>query len=192
MAVPDIARFECASSEGHQSLDLWLCGSWRVITDDKCGCRRVVELLMQMSSDQITIAFGGELGPGLIRPYTGDNHLRVACRCGSERSPEPADPDARGQRGPQPAPADARGHRCSRSLDGALSTVMSSRSRVIAAPRSPGAIEVDRALDRCASAPSRSAPRASARSPFWVLPFPKNQEWGIRSGVRTGRRVRGR
>jgi len=34
-----------------------------------------VELLMQMSADQITIALGGELDPGLIRPLTGDDYL---------------------------------------------------------------------------------------------------------------------
>ena len=37
----------------------------------------VVELLMQMSADQITIALGGELDPGLIRPLTGDDYLGV-------------------------------------------------------------------------------------------------------------------
>jgi DNA polymerase-3 subunit beta len=37
----------------------------------------VVELLTQMSSDQITIALGGELDPALIRPLTGDNYLGV-------------------------------------------------------------------------------------------------------------------
>jgi DNA polymerase-3 subunit beta len=37
----------------------------------------VVELLTQMSSDQITIALGGELDPGLIRPLTGDDYLGV-------------------------------------------------------------------------------------------------------------------
>jgi DNA polymerase III subunit beta len=37
----------------------------------------VVELLMQMASDQITIALGGELDPGLIRPLTGDDYLGV-------------------------------------------------------------------------------------------------------------------
>jgi DNA polymerase III subunit beta len=37
----------------------------------------VVELLLQMSSDQITIALGGELDPGLIRPLTGDDYLGV-------------------------------------------------------------------------------------------------------------------
>jgi len=37
----------------------------------------VVELLGQMSSDQITIALGGELDPGLIRPLTGDDYLGV-------------------------------------------------------------------------------------------------------------------
>jgi len=37
----------------------------------------VVELLSQMSCDQITIALGGELDPGLIRPLTGDDYLGV-------------------------------------------------------------------------------------------------------------------
>src|SRR6185436_9876723 len=37
----------------------------------------VVELLTQMSSDQITISLGGELDPGLIRPLTGDEYLGV-------------------------------------------------------------------------------------------------------------------
>jgi DNA polymerase-3 subunit beta len=37
----------------------------------------VVELLMQMSSDQVTVALGGELDPGLIRPFTGDDYLGV-------------------------------------------------------------------------------------------------------------------
>jgi len=37
----------------------------------------VVELLSQMSSDQITLALGGELDPGLIRPFTGDDYLGV-------------------------------------------------------------------------------------------------------------------
>jgi len=37
----------------------------------------VVELLMQMTCDQITIALGGELDPGLIRPLTGDDYLGV-------------------------------------------------------------------------------------------------------------------
>lgn len=37
----------------------------------------VVELLSQMSSDQITISLGGELDPGLIRPLTGDDYLGV-------------------------------------------------------------------------------------------------------------------
>jgi len=37
----------------------------------------VVELLGQMSSDQITIALGGELDPALIRPLTGDDYLGV-------------------------------------------------------------------------------------------------------------------
>jgi DNA polymerase-3 subunit beta len=37
----------------------------------------VVELLGQMSSDQITVAFGGELDPGLIRPVSSDEYLGV-------------------------------------------------------------------------------------------------------------------
>jgi DNA polymerase-3 subunit beta len=37
----------------------------------------VVELLTQMTSDQITISLGGELDPGLIRPLTGDDYLGV-------------------------------------------------------------------------------------------------------------------
>ena len=37
----------------------------------------VVELLTQMSCDQITIALGSELDPGLIRPLTGDDYLGV-------------------------------------------------------------------------------------------------------------------
>jgi DNA polymerase III subunit beta len=37
----------------------------------------VVELLTQMSSDQITIALGGDLDPGLIRPLTGEEYLGV-------------------------------------------------------------------------------------------------------------------
>jgi DNA polymerase-3 subunit beta len=37
----------------------------------------VVELLSQMSCDQITISLGGELDPGLIRPLTGDEYLGV-------------------------------------------------------------------------------------------------------------------
>ena len=37
----------------------------------------MVELLMQMTSDQITIALGGELDPGLVRPLTGDDYLGV-------------------------------------------------------------------------------------------------------------------
>jgi DNA polymerase-3 subunit beta len=37
----------------------------------------VVELLTQMSSDQITLSLGGELDPGLIRPLTGDDYLGV-------------------------------------------------------------------------------------------------------------------
>jgi DNA polymerase-3 subunit beta len=37
----------------------------------------VVELLSQMTSDQVTVALGGELDPGLIRPLTGDDYLGV-------------------------------------------------------------------------------------------------------------------
>jgi DNA polymerase III subunit beta len=37
----------------------------------------VVELLGQMASDQITIALGGELEPGLVRPLGGDDYLGV-------------------------------------------------------------------------------------------------------------------
>ena len=37
----------------------------------------VVELLGQMQSDQITIALGGELDPGLVRPLGGDEYLGV-------------------------------------------------------------------------------------------------------------------
>jgi DNA polymerase III subunit beta len=37
----------------------------------------VVELLGQMSSDQITLALGGELDPGLIRPLGSDEYLGV-------------------------------------------------------------------------------------------------------------------
>jgi DNA polymerase-3 subunit beta len=37
----------------------------------------VVELLTQMTSDQITISLGGVLDPGLIRPLTGDDYLGV-------------------------------------------------------------------------------------------------------------------
>ncbi len=37
----------------------------------------VVELLGQMSSDQVTLSLGGELDPGLIRPLTGDDYLGV-------------------------------------------------------------------------------------------------------------------
>src|SRR5262245_22076936 len=37
----------------------------------------VVELLTQMSSDQVTLALGGELDPGLVRPLTGDEYLGV-------------------------------------------------------------------------------------------------------------------
>ena len=37
----------------------------------------VVELLTQMSSDQVTVALGGELDPGLVRPLTGDDYLGV-------------------------------------------------------------------------------------------------------------------
>jgi DNA polymerase-3 subunit beta len=37
----------------------------------------VVELLSQMASDQVTLALGGELDPGLIKPVTGDDYLGV-------------------------------------------------------------------------------------------------------------------
>ena len=37
----------------------------------------VVELLGQMSCDQVTLALGGELDPGLLRPLTGDDYLGV-------------------------------------------------------------------------------------------------------------------
>jgi DNA polymerase-3 subunit beta len=37
----------------------------------------VVELLSQMTSDQITIALGGDLDPGLFKPLTGDEYLGV-------------------------------------------------------------------------------------------------------------------
>jgi len=37
----------------------------------------VVELLSQMTCDQVTLALGGELDPGLIRPLTGDDYLGV-------------------------------------------------------------------------------------------------------------------
>jgi DNA polymerase-3 subunit beta len=37
----------------------------------------VVELLSQMASDQVTLALGGELDPGLIRPLAGDEYLGV-------------------------------------------------------------------------------------------------------------------
>jgi DNA polymerase-3 subunit beta len=37
----------------------------------------VVELLGQMSSDQITLSLGSELDPGLIKPLTGDEYLGV-------------------------------------------------------------------------------------------------------------------
>ena len=37
----------------------------------------VVELLSQMTSDQVTIAIGGELDPSLIRPLTSDDCLGV-------------------------------------------------------------------------------------------------------------------
>jgi DNA polymerase-3 subunit beta len=37
----------------------------------------VVELLGQMGADQITIALGGELDPGLIRPVSADEYLGV-------------------------------------------------------------------------------------------------------------------
>ncbi len=37
----------------------------------------VVELLSQMASDQVTLALGGDLDPGLIKPVTGDDYLGV-------------------------------------------------------------------------------------------------------------------
>jgi DNA polymerase-3 subunit beta len=37
----------------------------------------VVELLGQMSSDQVTLSLGGELDPGLLKPLTGDDYLGV-------------------------------------------------------------------------------------------------------------------
>ncbi len=37
----------------------------------------VVELLGQMACDQVTVALGGELDPGLIRPLSGDDYLGV-------------------------------------------------------------------------------------------------------------------
>lgn len=37
----------------------------------------VVELLGQMASDQVTLALGGELDPGLIRPVSSDEYLGV-------------------------------------------------------------------------------------------------------------------
>jgi DNA polymerase III subunit beta len=37
----------------------------------------VVELLGQMSSDQVTLALGGELDPGLLRPVSSDEYLGV-------------------------------------------------------------------------------------------------------------------
>lgn len=37
----------------------------------------VVELLGQITSDQITISLGGELDPGLVQPLSGDNYLGV-------------------------------------------------------------------------------------------------------------------
>ncbi len=37
----------------------------------------VVELLGQMSSDQVTLSLGSELDPGLIKPLTGDEYLGV-------------------------------------------------------------------------------------------------------------------
>ena len=37
----------------------------------------VVELLGQMSSDQVTLSLGGELDPGLIRPVSSDEYLGV-------------------------------------------------------------------------------------------------------------------
>lgn len=37
----------------------------------------MVELLGQITSDQITISLGGELDPGLVQPLTGDDYLGV-------------------------------------------------------------------------------------------------------------------
>lgn len=37
----------------------------------------VLELLAQMTSDQVSLALGGELAPGLFRPFTGDDYLGV-------------------------------------------------------------------------------------------------------------------
>ncbi len=37
----------------------------------------VVELLGQMSADQVTLSLGGELDPGLLKPLTGDDYLGV-------------------------------------------------------------------------------------------------------------------
>ena len=37
----------------------------------------VGRILFEMSSDQVTVALGGELDPGLIRPFTGDDYLGV-------------------------------------------------------------------------------------------------------------------
>jgi DNA polymerase-3 subunit beta len=36
-----------------------------------------VELLSQMTSDQVTLSLGGELDPGLFKPLTGDDYLGV-------------------------------------------------------------------------------------------------------------------
>jgi DNA polymerase III subunit beta len=37
----------------------------------------VVELLMQMGADQVTVSLGGELDPGLVRPFGSDDYLGV-------------------------------------------------------------------------------------------------------------------
>lgn len=37
----------------------------------------MVELLGQITSDQVTISLGGELDPGLVQPLSGDNYLGV-------------------------------------------------------------------------------------------------------------------
>ncbi|HTR52334.1 MAG TPA: DNA polymerase III subunit beta [Kofleriaceae bacterium] len=37
----------------------------------------VVELLSQMTADQVTLSLGGELDPGLIKPLAGDDYLGV-------------------------------------------------------------------------------------------------------------------
>jgi hypothetical protein len=49
----------------------------RTRTASQRSARRHGALLLQMTSDQITIALGGELDPGLVRPLTGDDYLGV-------------------------------------------------------------------------------------------------------------------